>query len=140
MVEELKRVVINNNKNQNSERKLSKSFDDTLPHKDKPRRNNNNSDPTCSLKYEFIKAAIDCLNCCNLLRRHSSLRNNGFPYTVFRCIWCSSSYKCEKIYFVKTKHDDHLAVWFNDTLAVIWNNQPKFLLGKSSGIFPMNMF
>jgi hypothetical protein len=43
------------------------------------------------------------------------LRMNKHPWLntpVFKCIWNSSSYKCQKIFSSKAKHDDHQGVWY----------------------------
>jgi hypothetical protein len=32
---------------------------------------------------------------------------------IYRCLWCSSSYKCQKIFSTRAVHDDHPGVWYN---------------------------
>jgi hypothetical protein len=57
----------------------------------------------CTEFYDFIK-----------LNKHPWLNT-----PVFRCIWCSSSYKWQKIFSTRAIHNDHPGVWYNGYQVVV---------------------
>jgi hypothetical protein len=38
---------------------------------------------------------------------------------ILGCVWCSSSYKCQKIFSTRAVHDDHPGVWYHGYQVVI---------------------
>jgi hypothetical protein len=60
---------------------------------------------------------------------------NKYPWLntpVFKCIWNSSSYKCQKIFSSKAKHDDHQGVWYHGYQVIIIkiHDGPLYMISK----------